>query len=141
MAENDPLINAPDDSDGPDLAVPAQQQQAPAAMPSTGAQWTLARALAHVATYRVLYIIGVFAFVIDISFMMGAAPVTRLLELGICREHYRVADPSVIEPGGNVPEMLCKIGEVQARLAEVNGYITMLAFLPGWCDPRAFERG
>jgi hypothetical protein len=128
--EHEPLLNAPDETD-PDLNRPAQ---APT-MAKSGVPWSLRLVLDHLRMFRVLYVIGVFAFVIDISFMMGAAPMTRLLELGICREHFRVADPSVIEPGGNVPELLCKIGEVQSRLAEVNGYITMIAFLPGEHGP------
>jgi hypothetical protein len=123
--ENEPLLDAPGVE--PDLQLAAQ---APA-MAKSEASWSLRLVLDHLRTFRILYVIGVFAFVVDISFMIGAAPTTRLLELGICREHYRTADPSVIEPGGNVPELLCKIGEVQARLAEVNGYITMIAFLPG----------
>ena len=127
MLENAPLLDADADEPEPRLNGHAQQPT----MAKGQAARALARTMNHLSTFRILYVIGVFAFVVDISFMMGAAPTTRLLELGICREHYRLADPSVIEPGGNVPELLCKIGEVQSQLAEVNGYITMLAFLPG----------
>jgi hypothetical protein len=118
-----PLLDADDDEPEAHPHTPAMSKR-----PTTR---SLRLVLEHLRTFRVLYIIGVFAFVIDTSFMMGAAPTTRLLELGICREYYRTADPSVIGPGGDVAELLCKVAEVQARLAEVNGYITMLAFLPG----------
>ena len=120
--EAEPLLDAP--GDGPDLRTAPQS-------PAMAKPWSLRLVLDHLRTFRILYIIGVFAFAVDISFMIGAAPMTRLIELGICREHYSVADPSVIEPGGNVPELLCKIGEIQSRLAEVNGYLTMIAFFPG----------
>jgi hypothetical protein len=126
--ENAPLLDAGADDE---LDARVNHGAAPATMSTSQITRTFRLGLAHLAKFRILYIIGVFAFIIDTSFMMGVAPTTRLLELGICREHYRTTDPSVIEPGGDVAELLCKIDVVQSRLAEVNGYIGMLAFLPG----------
>jgi hypothetical protein len=127
MLENAPLLDADADEPEPRLNGHAQQPT----MATGQASRALRRTMNHLSTFRTLYIIGAFAFVIDTSFMMGVAPTTRLIELGICRDYYRKAEPGVIGPGGNVAELLCKVDTVQSRLAEVNGYITMLGFLPG----------
>jgi hypothetical protein len=84
----------------------------------------------HVIKYKVLYIIGLFAFIIDVSFMMMIAPMSRLSELGICRKYYLIADPSVIDLNGDIPEMLCKIDLIQAELAKLSGVLTMLMMAP-----------
>jgi MFS family permease len=55
----------------------------------------------------------------------------RLVELGICREHYLQSDPSVIDDHGNIPENLCKSGDVQQRLAHLRGYLAALESIVG----------
>ncbi|GKT89017.1 major facilitator superfamily transporter [Colletotrichum tofieldiae] len=49
------------------------------------------------------------------------APLSRVIERRLCREHYVVADPSVIDEDGNVEERLCKIDGVQKGLAWIQG--------------------
>jgi hypothetical protein len=127
VLENAPLLNGEDEA-GSEAELNGHSVRT--TMSKGQVSRTFRLVLEHLATFRILYIIGVFAFIIDTSLLMGVAPTTRLLELGICREYYRAADPSVIGPGGDVPELLCKVGEVQSRLAEVNGWLTMVAFLP-----------
>ncbi|KAL3468899.1 major facilitator superfamily domain-containing protein [Aspergillus californicus] len=34
-----------------------------------------------------------------------------------CSDYYRKHDPSVIDPGGQIPELLCKVSEVQKKVA------------------------
>lgn len=84
----------------------------------------------HVSKFKVLCYIGAFSFIIDVSFMMMIAPMARLTELGLCRKHFLLADPSIIDRNGNIPELLCKIKPVQASLAKLNGILAMLAMLP-----------
>ncbi|KAJ4389993.1 hypothetical protein N0V93_007466 [Gnomoniopsis smithogilvyi] len=49
----------------------------------------------------------------------------KLIELGICREHYRHHDPN------NIPERLCKTPEIQQQLAQLRGYLSALEAIVG----------
>jgi len=55
----------------------------------------------------------------------------RLIELGVCREHYLQDDPGLIDHGGNVPEHLCKSPGIQQRLAHLRGYLAALEAIVG----------
>lgn len=55
----------------------------------------------------------------------------RLIELGICREHYLLHDPSVIGSDKRVPEALCKLPNIQQELAHLRGSIGALEALVG----------
>lgn len=48
-------------------------------------------------------------------------PLNRVIELRLCREYYFQRDPSVIGPGGSIPEELCKLNQVQQQLAWLQG--------------------
>ena len=59
-------------------------------------------------------------------------PLYRVIELGYCREYYQSHDPSVISPGGDVDEMLCKqVPEVQQSVAKLYGMIESFHVLCG----------
>ncbi|CAI4215796.1 unnamed protein product [Parascedosporium putredinis] len=68
-------------------------------------------------------------FLVDYPNFMGDAAKVRMLELGLCRDHYRVHDPSLIGDDGSVPEELCKLKGVQSSLARMRGYLQMLQYL------------
>jgi hypothetical protein len=53
-------------------------------------------------------------------------PLNRVIESRYCLEYYRAHDPSVIGPGGDVLEELCKVDEVQRKLAWLQGSIETL---------------
>lgn len=55
----------------------------------------------------------------------------RLLELGICREHYLRNEPSFEDVYGNIPEYLCKLPSIQQRLAHLRGYLSALEAIVG----------
>jgi hypothetical protein len=48
-------------------------------------------------------------------------PLNRVIELRLCREHYLQHEPSVIDLNGSIPEQMCKIDEVQRKLAWLQG--------------------
>jgi hypothetical protein len=75
----------------------------------------------HVHKWATIYLCGLFIFVVDVPGFMGEAVRIRMYELSICREYYGRADPSLIQPDGNVPEELCKITPVQSELAKFTG--------------------
>ncbi|KAF2643483.1 hypothetical protein P280DRAFT_254189 [Massarina eburnea CBS 473.64] len=48
-------------------------------------------------------------------------PLNRVIEFRLCQEHYALHDPSAALSDGSIPEILCKIDEVQRRLAWLQG--------------------
>ncbi|PVH92922.1 hypothetical protein DM02DRAFT_259293 [Periconia macrospinosa] len=48
-------------------------------------------------------------------------PINRVIEFRLCQEHYSRLDPSVILDDGSIPEKLCKIDDVQRKLAWLQG--------------------
>ncbi|UKZ51059.1 hypothetical protein TrVGV298_004814 [Trichoderma virens] len=55
----------------------------------------------------------------------------RLVELGICREHFLQSDPQSEDYYGNIPEHLCKLPSIQQRLAHLRGYLAALEAIVG----------
>ncbi|KAK0664132.1 hypothetical protein DIS24_g593 [Lasiodiplodia hormozganensis] len=55
-------------------------------------------------------------------------PLNRAVELRYCRAYYEEHDPSVLpsQPGAEIPEEMCKVKEVQQRLAWLQGVIETL---------------
>ncbi|KAF2653954.1 hypothetical protein K491DRAFT_694262 [Lophiostoma macrostomum CBS 122681] len=48
-------------------------------------------------------------------------PLNRVIELRLCREHYQQHEPWAINPDGSIPEQMCKIDDVQRKLAWLQG--------------------
>jgi hypothetical protein len=61
---------------------------------------------------------------------MISAPQVRLLESVVCLRYYESHDPSLIV-GGNVPEMYCKVDDVQEEIALLNGWQMLFDNVPG----------
>jgi len=61
--------------------------------------------------------------IISLAIRLLNLPLNRVIELRYCKEYYQQHDPSVIGPDGSVPEKLCKINEVQKKLAWLEGVI------------------
>ena len=67
-----------------------------------------------------------------LSISLQSTPRLRALESDVCRTHYRIYDPSVINPSSdNVPEELCKIAQVQTDLAFLLGWESFFQNVPG----------
>ena len=54
-----------------------------------------------------------------------------LIEQAVCRQHFMIYDQGKISSAGLVDEESCKIPDIQAHVASINGLFTFLAFLPG----------
>lgn len=82
------------------------------------------RSNASVGTIGFRLKVTLFAMVlaVEIGFSFLDTPMVRILESIACRQYYTAEDPSKIGANGQVPERLCKVGEVQAELAAVKGY-------------------
>lgn len=63
----------------------------------------------------------VLLILVHLSAVLYTIPLNRVIELRLCQEHYELHDPSAIGGDGSVPEELCKIDEVQRRLAWLQG--------------------
>ena len=69
--------------------------------------------------------------VLNLSFYSMAAPGVRIIELAVCREYYIGRDPTVITHDGLIPERLCKVNEIQGKVAWLLMGNQLLGFLGG----------
>lgn len=58
---------------------------------------------------------------VHLSAVLYTLPLNRVVELRLCKEHYALHDPTSIPPSSLIPEKLCKIDEVQRKLAWLQG--------------------
>lgn len=63
----------------------------------------------------------VLLILVHMSAVLYTLPLNRVIELRLCKEHYELHNPEVIPEDGAMPEKLCKIDEVQQRLAWLQG--------------------
>lgn len=85
----------------------------------------------HWSRWKVIYICAAFIFFIETPQFIRDAPFLRMLELGVCRDYYKLVDPSMIPPNGDVAEEHCKLPEIQTRLAWIQGGVNAGGILPG----------
>lgn len=68
---------------------------------------------------------------VHLSTVLYTLPLNRVIELRLCQEHYSRHDPTAVRPDGSVPEALCKIDDVQRRLAWLQGIMETTAVVCG----------
>lgn len=78
----------------------------------------------------VLYFMAIH-FLLAYCELILVAPLIKLFEQSLCITYYDVHDPTVIGPDGDISELLCKIQEIQAPLATIRGWKSMLDTIPG----------
>jgi hypothetical protein len=81
-------------------------------------------------SHLVLYFMAIH-FLLAYCELILVAPLIKLFEQSLCIVYYDIHDPSVIGPGGGILESLCKIQEIQAPLATIRGWKSMLDTIPG----------
>lgn len=69
--------------------------------------------------------------IIDVGAFLAEAPKTRVYEANICLHYYQRVDPSKILPDGTVDEELCKVDEVQRKMAMIFGWQDLFDAIPG----------
>ncbi|KAH3962365.1 hypothetical protein HBI46_046670 [Parastagonospora nodorum] len=69
--------------------------------------------------------------IIDVGAFLAEPPKTRIYETNICLAYYREHDNSAIGADGRIPEQLCKIDEVQQKLAMIFGWQDTFDAIPG----------
>ncbi|PMB70835.1 hypothetical protein BM221_003293 [Beauveria bassiana] len=80
-----------------------------------------------------IYVVAVLvclAFVADMGETLFTAPRVRFLESVACSRYYAHHDPSRLDSGGSVPELLCKIDAVQTEVASVMGWQLFFDSIP-----------
>lgn len=80
---------------------------------------------------RLVVLVFLLVSIIDVGGFLSDAPKTRVFEENICLVYYRQHDPSQIGSDGSVPEKLCKVDEVQQKLAMIFGWQDMFDAVPG----------
>lgn len=78
-----------------------------------------------------VFLVFALASVVDVGAYLAEPPKTRVFEANICLDYYRRVDPSVIGANGDIPEQLCKVDEVQQKLAMIFGWQDTFDAIPG----------
>lgn len=63
----------------------------------------------------------VLLILVHLSAVLYTLPLNRVIELRLCQDHYEHHDPTLTLKHEAIPEKLCKIDEVQQRLAWLQG--------------------
>jgi hypothetical protein len=66
---------------------------------------------------------GLFIIMFQFADILRFSPSMRLFELGFCRRYYAEHDPGLIDAGGNVPEHLCKVRDIQEDLSLLKAWL------------------
>lgn len=53
-----------------------------------------------------------------------------LIEQAVCREYYQLYDSSLVGINGLIDEEICKLPEIESRVAAIYGVIASLEYLP-----------
>ncbi|KAF1939108.1 hypothetical protein EJ02DRAFT_446404 [Clathrospora elynae] len=80
---------------------------------------------------RAIWPLVLLLVLVHLSVVLYTLPLNRVIELRLCQEHYSLHDPSVIQPDGSIPEKLCKIDDIQRRLAWLQGIMETILVV---CD-------
>ncbi|KAI0096457.1 major facilitator superfamily domain-containing protein [Nemania sp. FL0031] len=75
------------------------------------------------------WLVGVIQLLVTLGHWMNNVPLSRLLELNLCRAYYLDHDPSFIDTDGNVEERFCKLDGIQQSLAFYLGLISTLELI------------
>ena len=108
--------------DPPDLSIPGSAHRHVSSKPSIGSHPVKANASASTITFRLKVTLFAMVLAVEIGFAFLEGPMVRIMESIACRQYFLGVDPTKIGADGQVPEAMCKIGEVQAELAAVKGY-------------------
>ena len=119
----------------PDLSNPIPDQEAVADLP-VGASPTMTTPRDEQARipwrkHLTPAIVGLVVVLVTIANQLVIPSLNRLLEANVCRDYYEKHDPSVIGPGGDIDESLCKGKSIQTKVAELIGLITTLGVACG----------
>lgn len=106
----------------PDAATSSEEQQHQPVVEDPGWSKDAIRTLVSTAVFLILF---------TMADLLKYVAVVRLLELGVCREYHREHDPSLVDDNSYVQERLCKLAEVQQRLAHLRGYYSALDSVVG----------
>ncbi len=85
----------------------------------------------HQRFLRVVTLVIVTVFVIQVADYMTKAPLMRLMEDVICRKYYESAKPAGIDLSLPIPEENYKLPPIQSELAIFKGWDMVISCIPG----------
>jgi len=98
--------------------------------------WTPTRREARLHRFRLLLTMCLaFTLIAALGNVMLDIASVRLLEMSICRDYYRVHNPSFIgqPPLSYVHDYLCKVKEIETRLLDLRVLKGVVTMIPGIC--------
>lgn len=110
-----------------DSSAPLLTRLTTTSMPSTSNPSPILSA----SSKRAIWPLVLLLILVQLSSVLYTLPLNRVIELRLCQEHYEANDPSVIQPDGTIPEMLCKVKDVQRGLAWLQGSMETMSVVCG----------
>lgn len=80
-------------------------------------------------------LVSLFSLLLALSGSVADVPTTRLTEDHICRSYYAEQG----KPLDGIDEAMCKVDEVQSRLAYLNGWVSMIQCTLGTLSCHTWE--
>lgn len=108
--------------DSPDSNTPGPASSHVYTKPGIDSRPTETNVSASAISFRLKVILFTMILAVEVGFAFLEGPMVRIMESIACRQYFLGVDPTKIGADGQVPESMCKIGEVQAELAAVKGY-------------------
>lgn len=109
------------DMESPDSPLPSHQRP-------TNAAGTSSPKRLRLRTWGVVFVL---VFLLELSGSLNDTPFLRICESIICKNYYKITDPSIIGNDGVVEERHCKTSPVQEELALLVGWLSFFNYLPG----------
>jgi len=72
------------------------------------------------------------------SDILLGAPITRLIELAVCRRYLSIHNPDLVARDGYVDEVHCKVDDIQVEMALILGAVGLLSALVGTYHRQTF---
>lgn len=77
-----------------------------------------------------LYFMSIY-FLLAFCELVPIASFVKLFERSLCIAYYDLHRPNIVPPGEEIPELLCKVPDIQTSLATIRGWKSMLDTVPG----------
>jgi hypothetical protein len=90
--------------------------------------------------YRTAWACGILLVVMSLGQALFKAPFLRIIELDLCRVHYRRRGPESVHSDEDLTEDMCKLHPIQKDLAMINAYNMAMSSIIGKMMSLYFSR-
>ena len=79
---------------------------------------------------RFMFFMLLIVVVIDMGGFLQTVPLKRIFEAAFCTQYYQKENPRLVGDDGQIDELLCKVPEIQAKVAMLSAWISSVDQVP-----------